>query len=149
MDPDFIIRKACDEDIPHLISIEENLFASDRLSRRQMRYHIRNDKALFLTGLLGRQPVGYILLWFRENGRGRLYSLAVAAGQQGRGFGKALLERGFDAIRGKGVIKIGLEVDAADKKTISLYKKFGFREVARIPGYYEDGRAALKMIKDI
>ena len=93
MDPDFSIRPACNEDIPHLIPIEQTLFSSDRLSVRQMRYHIRNERAVFLTGTERGMPVGYALFLKREGARARLYSLAVDRGYQGKGYGKALLER--------------------------------------------------------
>ena len=55
--------------------------------------------------------------------RGRL----PLAEQRGRGLGRALLERTFEAARRSGILRVELEVYATNTKAITLYERCGFQ----------------------
>jgi ribosomal protein S18 acetylase RimI-like enzyme len=60
---------------------------------------------------------------------------------RGVGLGTALLARGIDWARSVGVAELTLEVFGTNATAISLYRKLGFEEEARLPGQYRiDGQ---------
>lgn len=143
-----MIRPAQPADLPALAALER-LFPSDRLSPRQMRRHITNERALFLVAETGGAAAGYALFFRREGRSTRFYSLLVAPASRGQGLARGLIEEGCRRLKRKGETAVVLEVDAADKPTIAFYERCGFVAGRIIPSYYEDGRDALKMRKDL
>lgn len=142
------IRPATPDDLPALQALER-LFPSDRLSPRQMRHHISSAKALFLVADSDGGVAGYALFFLRKRRSARFYSLIVDPAYRGRGIARRLIETGCDLLRGQGEQSVGLEVNAQDGKTITLYEACGFVAGKVVPAYYEDGRDALKMRKDL
>lgn len=141
-------RPALPADLTALQDIEQ-LFPSDRLSARQMRYHLTNPRALFLVAEAGGKPAGYALFFLRRNRAARFYSLIVDPARRGQGIARLLIEEGCRRLYAQGEQKVTLEVDAQDKTTIDFYARCGFLPGVVIPAYYEDGRDALKMTKDL
>lgn len=83
------------------------------------------------------RPVGLCKLWFetreREQHRAVL-SVAVAKSFWGKGIGTELLKTAVDIARQrKGIIQVELQVVASNRRAIRLYRKLGFRRVARYP----------------
>ena len=70
-----------------------------------------------------------------------LYWIAVDPAHQGRGVGRALLSASEDAIRGAGGRMLLVETAGkpAYAATRAVYAACGYREVARVPDFYEDG----------
>lgn len=143
--PAFDIRNARINDLPQIATIERNVFPSDRLSLRQMRYHLRNPRAIFLACEQDGRIVGYVLAFQRSGAPGRIYSLAVSGEFQGKGFGKRLMESALNALKTRGVARAVLEVRKSDEKTRALYRHFGFRDERELPGYYGDGADGVRM----
>ena len=91
---------------------------------------------------------GYALLFVRRGSAvARLYSIAVDPAQRGAGLGALLLADVEQLARnaGRGILR--LEVRADNVAAIALYRRAGYREQGRIPGYYEDGCDALRFDK--
>ena len=146
------IRQAEVEDIHALQKIEEAGFLTDRISARQMRYHVNNKNAVFLVA--AEEPeaavVGYALTFMRSHsGTARLYSIVISHEMQGRGLAKALMSETESVLRTKGIKVWSLEVDKNDQKTVNIYMHYGFAPGSTLPEYYQDGRDALKMKKEI
>ncbi|TNE31604.1 MAG: N-acetyltransferase [Alphaproteobacteria bacterium] len=142
------IAPALPADIGRLQELETDSFSSDRLSRRQMLYHLHNPRAVFLTVREengSQTALGYALILRAKNRPARLYSIVVAKESRGLGLGKILCRAGLDALRDAGEKKLLLEVDAHDNATVGFYERLGFETIRRLPAYYEDGRDALKM----
>lgn len=142
-----IIAKAQHTDLSELQSIETASFHSDFLSPRQMKYHCKNPRAIFLVLKIDDVSAGYILALMHGLGYARIYSLAVSTAYRGKGLGRLLVQAALDKLLTAKIRKVNLEVDEADLKTISLYQSFGFEVKSKLPAYYEDGRNALKMSK--
>jgi ribosomal protein S18 acetylase RimI-like enzyme len=70
-----------------------------------------------------------------------LYWIAVDPAHQGRGVGRALLSAAEDAVRAAGGRMLLVETAGkpAYAATRAIYAACGYREVARVPDYYEDG----------
>lgn len=135
-------------DLDALLALECAAFAGDRLSRRSLRRFLRSSSARLLVAESAGRIVGYCLVLLPAGrSRARLYSIATAADQRGRGLGGRLLDAAEQAARSRGHAQMGLEVRGDNAAAIALYLRRGYVEHARIAGYYEDGAAAIRMRK--
>jgi len=55
--------------------------------------------------------------------------MALAAVYRGQGIGTALMRALFDGMREKGIRQVSLSVDPGNRAAMSLYARFGFRQV--------------------
>lgn len=67
-----------------------------------------------------------------------LESIGVAEGWQRRGIGLELFAGIEAALRQDGVHRVALEVRASNEPALGLYRRLGFEDVGRRPGYYAD-----------
>jgi ribosomal-protein-alanine N-acetyltransferase len=90
----------------------------------------------------GNQPhqlVGYIVA--RETaGELHINNVAVRDQYRRRGYGAMLLGRVLDEARRRGATAAFLEVRSGNSTAQALYKKCGFKAIARRPNYYTDPR---------
>ena len=144
--PDIEIRDSDITDLPAMTALEEDVFVSDRLNRRQFRWLLTKGHAVCLTALVEGVFAGYaISLSRRGTALARLYSIAVGKEYQGRGVGSRLMEAITERAVEEGAIALRLEVRAADDGLVAYYRRRGFRQIAFMPGYYGDGADALRM----
>jgi ribosomal protein S18 acetylase RimI-like enzyme len=172
-----VIRRAIAADIPALLAIEEQSFATDRMTRRNFRYAILKAKGVVLVADCqvggcqvgdsqvgdwpgGRQgdcasgirsrPVAYGVLGFHAGTPvARLTSFAVEPDSRGRGIARRLLSALEDAAAAHGCAGLRLEVRADNAAAIALYTAAGYRRFAVYPAYYEDDMAALRLEKPL
>ncbi len=92
--------------------------------------------------------LGSCLVLTRSNSRkARLYSIATAPAARGQGLGAALLNAAERAARQRGCDTMRLEVAEENARAIQLYQDSGYAQFGFIPGFYEDGRNALRLQK--
>jgi ribosomal-protein-alanine N-acetyltransferase len=138
-----VIREALPTDIDALMLIEADRFASDRLSRRSLVSLSKSRSACMLVATRGGRPIGYAVLLTRRGGHsGRLYSIAVAGEEAGRGVGSRLLAAAEEAAIKRGARRLHLEVRADNSSAVSFYERLGYKPSGQRPGYYEDGMTA-------
>lgn len=106
----------------------------------------------FLVAAKGDAVAGYVVSDVTPNyGRdiGHVKDLAVHPDAQGEGIGRSLLRRAIltSALNGASVVKLEVREDNTPAK--SLYADLGFKPNRRVPGYYDDGEAALVMVLDV
>jgi len=65
-----------------------------------------------------------------------LMDICVEPSEQGKGFGKKLLNQFIQQAKSKGALKIWLEVRAKNISAQMLYMNAGFIEISRRTGYY-------------
>ena len=146
----FTFREARSTDIDALARLEADRFVSDRLSRRSLLALAKSPSADLLVACRAEAPIGYVALLTRRGGRtARLYSIAVAAEEAGRGVGASLLAAAEDAARARDADRMHLEVRADNPAAVTFYERAGYRPVGRRPGYYEDGMTALLFARDL
>lgn len=139
------LRDAATADMPGLLALEA-MFPGDRLSARQLRHHLSSPRARLRVVEYGETLAGYALLLLRRDSRiGRLYSVAVDPAMRGAGLGAALLEDALQQAHEACCDRLRLEVREDNFPAITLYRRAGFTEIGRIPAYYEDGCAALRL----
>jgi len=140
------IRPAAPADVPGIAALEQRAFATDRFNARQLRYLFTRARATALIAGDAAAPLGYaVALYRRGAASARLYTIAVAAAARGKGVATALVDAIATAARVRGCAALTLEVRADNSAAHQLYRKLGFVESGRLPGYYEDGAEALRM----
>lgn len=138
--PRLRLRPARRADLPALLALEQRAFRGDRLSARQFRHHLGNPAAWFAVAGPPGAPLGMALVFFRRGSTvARLYSIVVAPAARGRGLGLRLLRAAEAAARQRGCRELRLEVRADNAAALGLYAGAGYRRLARLPRYYEDG----------
>ena len=92
----------------------------------------------------GNDIVGYTICWYYRDEL-HIGNIAVRFQDQGKGFGKYLLEEIF---RYFSEFKAAyLEVRETNIKAIRLYRRFGFEPAYKRRNYYRNGENALVMVK--
>jgi ribosomal protein S18 acetylase RimI-like enzyme len=147
-DPAARIREASPDDLDALVALERATFESDRISRAQWRRHIGSDTAsVLVAGPRGLVEGAAVVFHRRNSRRARLYSLAVAAPFRGRGLAGALLAAAEAESRRRGCNVLDLEVRIDNRAALALYERRGYRRVARLQGFYEDGADGWRFTK--
>lgn len=138
---DVRVRRAELDDLDDLVALENASFAGDRLSRAQYRRHLDSATARVLVASANhRHFLGTAVVFFRKGATAaRLYSIATRPEARGKGVGTALLAASEAAARQRGCRALRLEVRADNAGAIRLYEQLGYRRIARLDGYYEDG----------
>jgi ribosomal-protein-alanine N-acetyltransferase len=67
-----------------------------------------------------------------------LLNIGVAADQQRKGVGRAMLHEMLDMACGKNIIRVYLEVRASNTAALALYRSAGFVEIGLRKGYYRN-----------
>ncbi len=67
-----------------------------------------------------------------------LLTIGVAAAQQRRGLGRAILGEMLEAARGRNIRRVFLEVCSSNVAAIALYRSAGFSEIGVRRGYYRN-----------
>jgi ribosomal-protein-alanine acetyltransferase len=139
--------------LPHLdslLEVENECFATDRLSRRSMRRFLASDQCVFLIAVDEGRCVGYVLIIFHRGTRlARLYSIAVRPRWQRRGIARLLISSGECEAQERGAFYLRLEVKSSNGNAIHLYRSLGYKEFGLLRGYYDDCSDALRMQKRI
>jgi ribosomal-protein-alanine N-acetyltransferase len=122
-----------DPDLPEVLAIENAIYThpwtrgnfADSIRAGYQCWTWRSREAL----------LGYFILLVAA-GEGHLLNLSVAAANQRRGHGTALLAEAMRLARNRGAQHVFLEVRPSNDGAKALYTRFGFRQVAVRPGYY-------------
>jgi ribosomal protein S18 acetylase RimI-like enzyme len=101
------------------------------------------------------QPVGVALLTSPEPGAIEIKNIAIAREYRDQGLGRAAIECLAARARGAGAGRLLVGTADSCGRTIAFYRSCGFREVGRIPGFFdaypepvvEDGVQAHDMVR--
>jgi [ribosomal protein S18]-alanine N-acetyltransferase len=83
------------------------------------------------------QTWGYLIYWVVADEM-HILNLAVHPSRRRQGIARELLAKALREARDQGVATAWLEVRPSNAAALALYASFGFREVGRRRGYYED-----------
>ncbi|KAA3450042.1 GNAT family N-acetyltransferase [Mesorhizobium sp. SARCC-RB16n] len=78
-----------------------------------------------------------------------IFSVAVAPGFQGKGFGMALLNHADEQARLWDLPEVRLYTNAKMERNIALYTAYGYRETGRRPNPYRPGWILVDMAKPL
>jgi [ribosomal protein S18]-alanine N-acetyltransferase len=112
-------------------------------------HRLMSDRAVFAhRATVGRTLTGFILSRMAAD-EAEILSIAVAPAWRGRGHARPLLDLHLRRLAGLGVRALFLEVDEHNAPACALYRRAGFREVGRRQGYYDNGKNALVLRRDL
>lgn len=87
------------------------------------------------------KPVGFVLARLVA-GEGEILTVAVARTYRRQGLGWQLMDAVLRELHAQRAEALFLEVDETNLGAIALYRRLGFREVGKRPGYYQSGQGA-------
>jgi len=160
------LRLACAEDIPAVAAVELRAHRHP-WSAPMLAAELQNERARLVLAVFpsemaeearataGDAPIaavsdgvlgGYIVYWLVAD---ELHVLNVATDPRWRrrGIGRRLLGHAESDATTVTVSFSTLEVRPSNVEALGLYDRFGYREVARRRGYYDDGEEAIIMVK--
>ncbi len=142
MSPGLTIREAGLTDLKSVFAIEKESFPTP-WSRWTFLAELNQSLGHFLVAgppsPLPWELWGYIVFWLVADEM-HLLNLAVHPEKRRRGVGRFLLQEALRRSRTLGAKAAWLEVRPSNIPALALYASFGFREVGRRPGYYQDTR---------
>lgn len=138
-------RRAELEDLAAIVEIER-LSLPDPWSELAWRAEVGHAGSLVLVA--GEPLQGYA--GFRHGpGEAELLRIAVQPRARRGGVATALLEQGLADLRAAGAVTCHLEVRADNGPALAFYRRHGFAEVGRRPGYYAAGTDALLLSRTL
>jgi [ribosomal protein S18]-alanine N-acetyltransferase len=140
------IRRLRDGDLRDVLAIERQIFPedawteqmfADELGEPATRYYIVAEADGTIAGYAGLRAV--------TGSRGDVQTIAVRADRQGEGIGTALLTDLIAIATARNCHEIFLDVRAENARARLFYRRTGFTEVGRRPGYYGPSADAIVM----
>ena len=142
--PDHVVEPLGEDDLRHLPAIHAEDFTRP-WSRHEFETLLEQDPvfgfAVWQVGNRRAGPSGFVLARLVA-GEAEILTIAVPRAQRRRGLGRDLMEAVLRELHAHRAETLFLEVDEANAPAIALYRRLGFREVARRPAYYEQPGAA-------
>lgn len=89
--------------------------------------------------------IGYVIFWVKYENQGHIISIAVDKNYRRHNAGTELLIKAIGILSMLKIDAIYLEVNENNTEAIEFYKTFNFKVDRVVPGYYEDGDAAIIM----
>ena len=96
----------------------------------------------------GTEIAGFAIMRF-EPEEAHLSLLAVRPAWRRRRIARNLLERLERSARMEGIGEVQLEVRMGNDAALGFYRRLGYREVRRLPGYYGGRESAMRMTRDL
>jgi len=146
------IRKFRQRDLDAILKIEHACFGKDAYDRNLFAEYAHMCGGLFLVAERLGRICGYMLACVGSKGgshRAELVSVAVDPGTRGQGVASALMDSTLRCLRRRRAKCFWLMVKVTNRRALAFYKKYDFkpRRIAR--RYYEDGKDAWIMSKDL
>jgi len=116
--------------------LEKRCF-SDPWSSRSIASELDNPLSLWLVATEGDDLAGYVGSQ-SVMGWADMMNLAVAPEHRRKGIGEALVRQLISHLQSHQVTCLTLEVRVSNAPALTLYRKLGFVEVGRRPGYYHN-----------
>ena len=151
IDTPFVLAPARLWDAPRLAQMSGQLIERElarRWTARRVADALSDSETAGVVSRSAGATIGFALMVHDfPNREAHLLLLAVEQGERRRGLGRALVEWLEKTARVGGVRRFQLEVRADDPGARAFYERLGYREVARLPGYYEGRLAAVRMTR--
>lgn len=151
---EFIIEPLDDDDATALSDIHHEDFVRPWSAEEFSALMEQNTVFGFAAREIGNRatgPAGFVLARHAA-GEAEILTVAVRRSHRRLGLGRQLMEAVLRELHAQRAEALFLEVDETNGAAIALYRRLGFREVGRRPGYYDKidapKAAALVMRRD-
>jgi len=142
------VRSAKPYDMSTVLDIEKFCFPDPYPMSLLSRLYINNPEG-FLVAEVDGKVVGYLIGTLRWGASGHIMAIGVYPEYRKRGVGTALMVQILDILHMRGARNVRLEVRKSNDAAQLFYQKLGFRLGEKIPHYYEDGEAAIVMLREL
>ncbi len=132
------------EQLERIMEIERAVFPEESYDREMFLDLHRKCGQLFFVARWGHEIAGYATSSL-ERGGAEIVSIAVDPRLRRHGIGRALMRQTLRALTAAGAESASLAVRESNGAAIAFYDSFGFERVRRVPDYYHDGEAAVRM----
>ena len=151
------IRQAREQDIPHLVILENECFDSyyreHRFSEAEFTAYFHKQRSIFFVAIQNSSLIGYVsgsANTVRSHRlSARIESMAVLPTSRRTGRGARLIGCFIEEARRRGCTQVTLEVAVANENSIHFFSKRGFRKVRYLPGYYGENLDGIRMKRAI
>ncbi|MGO4448593.1 ribosomal protein S18-alanine N-acetyltransferase [Phyllobacterium sp. TAF24] len=150
----FVIERLMSADATHLAKLHMLTFSKPWSDEEFHALIVQENVFGFIAREEGNRsapPGGFVLARLVID-EAEILTIAVAPSSQRRGLGHALMDATLRHLHNARADMLFLEVDETNIPALALYRRLGFKQVGKRPGYYEtaDGRsAALTMRRDL
>jgi ribosomal-protein-alanine N-acetyltransferase len=93
-------------------------------------------------------PIGFGIMKYHDD-EAHLLLLAVQPAHGRRGIGSALVGWLESSARVAGIGQVYLEARAGNAAARAFYRRLGYGEIQRVPGYYQGVEPSIRMAKDL
>lgn len=131
------IVKMNESHVASVAAIEKECFGRAAWSEKSVSGELTNALALWLVAVEGETVAGYVGSQTVCN-ETDMMNVAVTADFRRRGIGEQLVTALVEELKAMESHSLTLEVRASNIPAQALYKKLGFAEVGRRPGYYQN-----------
>lgn len=111
-------------------------------------WYVRHPESVVLTARSDRAITGFAIMRFADE-VAHLNLLAVDPAHRRRGIARRLVTWLEETALTAGTFHIGLELRAQNEGARAFYRALGYRELGRVPGYYQGVEAAIRMERDV
>lgn len=111
-------------------------------------WYVRHPESVVLTARSDRTIAGFAIMRYADE-VAHLNLLAVDPAHRRRGIARRLVTWLEETALTAGTFVIGLELRAHNLAAQDFYRALGYREVGRVPGYYQGIEAAIRMERDV
>jgi len=105
---------------------------------------IRDRETNVVVALDGAEPLGFGIMKYHDD-EAHLLLLAVRVDRTRQGVGTALVAWLEHSALIAGIGQVSLEARATNTSARAFYGRLGYREVQRVPGYYQGREACVRM----
>jgi len=148
---DYTLEPARVADAPRLAAMSHDYVEvglKPAWSASRITWHIRHPESIVLTARAADVVSGFAIMRYADD-VAHLNLLAVDLSHRRRGVARRLMtwleETAFTA----GTFIIGLELRATNESAFAFYSALGYRELGRVPGYYQGVEPAIRMARDV
>ena len=134
---DFEVLDLTLKQIDDIVEIEKLSFKTPWTKEAFISELTRNKCAKYRAIVDNEKVVGYGGMWIMID-EAHITNIAIHPEFRGIGLGNLIMEDLLNVARNNGARSMTLEVRTGNITALNLYKKFGFLEVARRKGYYQD-----------
>jgi [ribosomal protein S18]-alanine N-acetyltransferase len=148
---DYRLEPARIADAARLAAMSHELIESGlrpKWGAERIRWHVRHAESVVLTARSDRSIAGFAIMRYAEE-VAHLNLLAVDPAHRRRGIARRLVTWLEETALTAGTYTIGLELRAQNETAQDFYRALGYREVGRVPGYYQGIEAAIRMERDV
>lgn len=131
-----VIRITDESPIARLVEINKEVFTHP-WTKKMFLDELSQPERSYLLAVFGpsRMVVGYCSVW-RVVDTLQVNSIAVTEAYQGRGIGRALLDKVLTLGQQLRAVTVSLEVRSSNEAARRLYRRFHFKEKGKRGGYY-------------